>query len=109
VGKVEANLQVAPNRSRLGEPSPKVRSSQDRMPIEPLTQQKSGVRGKGSKLGKAMEATVRVAPNRRRLSEPSPKVRLSQDRCQQSFNINGKNLMSHCLAPTMRENDSWAL
>jgi len=31
----------------LGEHCPKVRLSQDRMPIEPLTQQQSWVRGKG--------------------------------------------------------------
>ncbi len=33
-------------KAKLGEHCPKVRLSQDRMPIEPLTQQKSWVRGK---------------------------------------------------------------
>jgi hypothetical protein len=49
--------------SKLGEPYPQVRLSQDRLSIEPFACMKSYVRGKGSKLG-----------------EPFPKVRLSQDR-----------------------------
>jgi len=49
--------------SKLGEPCPKVRLSQDRLPIEPFPRMKSQVRGKWSKL-----------------SEPHPKVRISQDR-----------------------------
>jgi hypothetical protein len=48
--------------SRLGEPCPKVRLSQGRMPIEPFECRKLG-EGEGSELGK-----------------PCPKVRLSQDR-----------------------------
>jgi hypothetical protein len=32
---VEATFQVAPNRSKLAEPSPKVKLSQDRIPIVP--------------------------------------------------------------------------
>ncbi len=36
--------------SRLGEPCPKVRLSQDRMPIEPLSQQQSWARGEGGTL-----------------------------------------------------------
>jgi hypothetical protein len=35
----------------LGEPYPKVRLSQDRLPMEPFPHMKSQVRGKGSKLG----------------------------------------------------------
>ncbi len=35
----------------LGEPCPKVRLSQDRLPIEPFAPMKSWVRGKGTKLG----------------------------------------------------------
>ncbi len=38
-------------RSRLGEPYPKVRLSQDRMPIEPIDCRISKVRGKSTKLG----------------------------------------------------------
>jgi len=37
----------SPPQAKLGEPCPKVRLSQDRMPIEPLTEQQSWVRGKG--------------------------------------------------------------
>ncbi len=37
--------------SKLGELYPKVRLSQDRLPIEPFPCMKSQVRGKGSKLG----------------------------------------------------------
>ena len=37
--------------SKLGEPCPKVRVSQDRLPIEPFAIKISQVRGKGSKLG----------------------------------------------------------
>ncbi len=37
--------------SKLGVPYPKVRLSQDRLPIEPFPPMKSQVRGKGSKLG----------------------------------------------------------
>jgi hypothetical protein len=36
--------------SKLGEPCPKVRLSQDRLAIEPLALMESQVRGKGSKL-----------------------------------------------------------
>jgi hypothetical protein len=44
------NIYTNPERNpkaKLGEHCPKVRLSQDRMPIEPLTQQQSCVRGKG--------------------------------------------------------------
>ncbi len=59
----EERHQVRLKGSKLGEPCPNVRLSQDRLPIEPFARIKSQVRGKGSKLG-----------------EPCPKVRLSQDR-----------------------------
>ncbi len=36
---------------KLDEPCPKIRLSQDRMPIEPFSIRKSQVRGKGTKLG----------------------------------------------------------
>ncbi len=39
--------------SKLCEPYPKVRLSQDRLAIEPLALMESQVRGKGSKLGEA--------------------------------------------------------
>jgi hypothetical protein len=38
--------EVRGKGTKLGEHCPKVRISQDRMPIEPLTQQQSWVRGK---------------------------------------------------------------
>jgi hypothetical protein len=38
-------------RDKLGEPYPKVRLSQDRLPMEPFLHMKSQVWGKGSKLG----------------------------------------------------------
>jgi hypothetical protein len=37
--------------SKLGEPFPKVRLSQDRMPVEPFPSRITYVRGKGTKLG----------------------------------------------------------
>jgi len=37
-------------KARLGEPCPKVRLSQDRMPVGPLTQQQSCLRGKRASL-----------------------------------------------------------
>ena len=37
--------------SKLGEPFPKVRLSQDRMPVERFPSRISQVRGKGTKLG----------------------------------------------------------
>ncbi len=37
--------------SKLGVPYPKVRLSQDRLPIEPFPRMKSQVRGRGSKQG----------------------------------------------------------
>ncbi len=37
--------------AKLGEPCPKVRLSQDRLPIEPLTQQQSWVGGKRKAFG----------------------------------------------------------
>ncbi len=37
--------------SKLGDPCPKVRFSQDRLPIEPFACMKSQVRGKDNKLG----------------------------------------------------------
>ncbi len=48
--------------TKLGEHCPKVSLSQDRMPIEPLTQQQSWVRGKRAsppaKLGEGRKADV---------------------------------------------------
>ncbi len=41
--------------SKLGEPYPKVRLSQDRLPIEQFPHMESQVRGKGCKLGKGKE------------------------------------------------------
>jgi hypothetical protein len=41
---------VKGKESKLGEPYPKVRLSQDRLPIEPFPCMKSQMRGKGSKL-----------------------------------------------------------
>jgi hypothetical protein len=37
--------------SKLGVPFPKVKRSQDRLPIEPFPRMKSKVMGRGSKLG----------------------------------------------------------
>jgi hypothetical protein len=42
---------VKGKESKLGEPYPKVRLSQDRLPIEPFPCMKSQMRGRGSKLG----------------------------------------------------------
>jgi hypothetical protein len=42
----------------VGEPCPKVRLSQDRMPVEPLTQQQSWVRGKWSYPGGHLAAKL---------------------------------------------------
>jgi hypothetical protein len=56
--------------SRLGEPCPKVRLSQGRMPIEPFECRKLG-EGEGTKLGEGEGSE---------LGKPCPKVRLSQDR-----------------------------
>ncbi len=52
--------------SKLGEPCPKVRLSQDRLPIEPFSNVKSWVLEKGSKLGE-VEGT--------KLGDPCPKVK----------------------------------
>ncbi len=57
--------------SKLGEPCPKVRLSQDRLPIEPFYNIKKWVWGKGSKLGEGEGS---------KLCDPCPKVGLSQDR-----------------------------
>ncbi len=43
----KALSSVSGKGTKLGDHCPKVRLSQDRMPIEPLTQQQSWVRGKG--------------------------------------------------------------
>jgi len=57
--------------SKLGEPCPEVRLSQDRLPIEPFSKQNKLGEGKGTMLGEGEGS---------KLGEPCPKVRLSQDR-----------------------------
>ncbi len=42
--------------TKLGEPFPKVRLSQDRMPVKPIGRSISWVRGKGTKLGEGVKA-----------------------------------------------------
>jgi hypothetical protein len=45
--------------SKLGEPYPKVRLSQDRLPIDPFPRMKSQMREKGSKLGEGERKCAR--------------------------------------------------
>ena len=56
---------------KLGGPCPKVRLSQDRMPIEPFDRRVSEVRGKEA---------CQVRGRGSKLGGPCPKVRLSQER-----------------------------
>jgi hypothetical protein len=43
------SVRVRGKGSKLGEPCPKVRLSQDRMPVEPFPSRKSEVRGKAQR------------------------------------------------------------
>jgi hypothetical protein len=45
--------------SRLGEPCPKVRLSQDRLPIEPFSPHEKLGEGEGSKLGKLINKQLK--------------------------------------------------
>jgi len=49
--RVKGNKLGVGKGSKVGEPCPKVRLSQDRLPIEPFARTISLVRGEGSKLG----------------------------------------------------------